>query len=1044
MTFFRQNHLVLLCFLFLFIGTNQSFAQLSTIGREFYLGFMENNRIVPNRIDKASIIISASENAKGFIRYEGGSIPFEISAGNQFVYEFPQDGFDVIHRSSGVVDNRGVYVFSDGNIAVHAFNFRERSADGTVVLPLSSIGKDYWVTAHHEQFAPGISGGSNVNYESTLLIVGTEDNTHIEIITSAPTVNTIPPGAPINIKLNAGQSYQIKAKGDLTGSRVRVISSTGTDCKNIAVFGGNKMTSVGTDCDGTTGDHLFQQIYPTATWGKDYIHIPLKGRTSGEMVKVLASENNTQVFVNGVLKGNLNEGKFMTFSFGQDQIANISGSKPIAVTVFAKSQWCNVQNGPDASSGDPTMITLSPNLQLVKKAAFSAVKVVGIVKHYVNLIARASAASQTILDGRNVGQEFLPVPGNPAYAYAQIEISEGSHTMSNPDGVIGYVYGSGFIESYGYSAGASLNNLNFTTEVKYEFEVQGDKVACLNHEGLWKIIPRDPKFKIFEWTFGDGGEIKTGQSVSHTFKAPGLYEIKVLAMTGDRSCDQMEEAFFEVEVLESKGFIEGPEQVCPQIDLATYQFVNEQNTQGVLWEVKGGIIKQQSPWMVEVLWGEYIEDAQVIAIPLTKEGCLGAPIIFPVEITPFIEPGLPKGSAEVCYSGQVTTYQVKDIIPDRYYEWTIIGGRIIKGQNTAELEVIWDGPGIPGEIWYEEYSLTQPTCGGESKHLKVQVFPEFKATLAANSGKTCYGLATGELKVNVSGGSGKYLYIWSHDPDLNSPLASGLAAGAYDVIVRDLGGCEIVLEDLRIEEALPLELASSITVIDARCYGEESGSVSFNVSGGEGKLSVPGFDYRIDGNRVTVLNLKQGDYFIALHDELGCSLEIGFVIGAPEPLSAAFEVLRYACSGLANGIMQVLPSGGVKPYTISWTLGPNGNGMLSNIAVGTYPVQITDAQGCVLQTSGVLPTGIPQLRMPTGFRPSDGLYRGVSNCEVDISLTIYNRWGELVYFGNEGWDGKIRGEEAPIGSYSYFVEYSYLEDGERKQLQQRGVFVLLR
>jgi hypothetical protein len=1044
MTFSAKLSSVFLYFSLFFFGANLCIAQVSTIGREFYFGFMENNRIVPNRIDKASIIISASENAKGFIRFEGGNVPFEIIAGSQFVYEFKPEGFDIIHRSSGFVDNKGVYIFSDGNIAVHAFNFRERSADGTVVLPLSSIGKDYWVTAHHEEFAPGVSGGSNVNYESTLLIVGTEDDTHIEIITSAPTVNTIPAGAPINIKLNAGQSYQIKANGDLTGSRVRVISSSGDDCKNIAVFGGNKMTSVGRDCNGTTGDHLFQQMYPTATWGKEYIHIPFKGRTSGEMVKVLASENNTQIFVNGQSKGSLDAGKFLIFNFSPDEIVNISGSKPIAVTVFAKSQWCNIQNGPDASSGDPTMITLSPNLQLVKKSAFSAVKVVGIVKHYVNLIARSSAAAQTVLDGQNVGQAFKLVPGNSAYAYAQIEISEGSHTMSNPDGLIGYVYGSGFIESYGYSAGASLNNLNFTTEVKYKFDVEGDKVACLNQEGIWKIIPRDPKFQIFEWTFADGTESKTGQSVSHTFTRPGVYEIRVLAMTGDRSCDQMEESYFEVEVWESKGYIDGPEQVCPEIDLATYFFNNEQHTHSVIWEVKGGNIEETSPFSVRIQWGEFNEDASVTAIPLTKEGCMGAPIHLPIKMTPFIEPGLPKGSAEVCFSGQVTSYQVKDLIPDRQYQWTVIGGRIIKGQNAAEIEVMWDGPGIRGEIWYEEFSSSQQTCGGESKHLMVQVFPEFKATLSLSSGKTCYGLATGELKLNVSGGSGKYAFIWSHDPNLNAPVASGLSAGAYDVIVRDLSGCELVLEDLRIEEAIPLELNSILAVQDAKCYNEESGSVSFNVSGGEGELLVPGYEYRKEGEKITLLNLKQGEYFIAVQDELGCSLEVGFVIGAPEPLDAEFEVVRYACSGLANGILEVLPTGGVKPYTISWSSSPSGTALLNNIPVGTYPVQISDSHGCVLQASGVLPFGVPQLRMPTGYKPSDGLYRGVSNCEIDIFLTIYSRWGEIVYAGNDGWDGKIRGTEAPLGSYSFFVEYSYLEEGELKRLQQRGVFVLLR
>jgi len=61
-------------------------AQLTTVGREFFLGFMENNRIDPNRPDLASIIISANEDANGVIQYSNNTINFSLTAGEQFVY----------------------------------------------------------------------------------------------------------------------------------------------------------------------------------------------------------------------------------------------------------------------------------------------------------------------------------------------------------------------------------------------------------------------------------------------------------------------------------------------------------------------------------------------------------------------------------------------------------------------------------------------------------------------------------------------------------------------------------------------------------------------------------------------------------------------------------------------------------------------------------------------------------------------------------------------------------------------------------------------
>jgi hypothetical protein len=1019
--------------------------QLSTIGREFYLGFMENNRIVPNRIDQASIIISASEDAKGIIRYTNKTISFSIKSGEQFVYDFPQDGLDIIHRSSGKIENLAVSIFADGNIAVHAFNFRQRSADGTVILPLSSLGKDYLVTAHAEKFSSGVSGGSNINYESTLLVVAVEDETDIEITTTTATVNTIPAGAPINVRLKKGETYQIKAIGDLTGTRVRVIGSQDGDCKNIAVFGGNKMTSVGTDCEGTTGDHLYQQAYPLFSWGKEYIHVPLKGRTSGEMVKVLASEDNTQIFINGVSQGNLNSGKFSVFFFGPEQLANITATKPIAVTVFAKSQWCNVQNGPTASNGDPTMITLSPNPQLIKSVAFSAVKVVGIINHYINIITKTGSQGKTLLDGVNVGNQFLPVPGNPGYVYAQVEVSEGVHTMTNPDGVIAYVYGSGFIESYGYSAGASLSNLNFKTEVKYDFEVEGDKVACLGETGVWKVIPDNPKFEIFEWTFGDGTAMQEGQEVDHLFEKPGIYEIKILAFTGDRACDQIEEAFFEVEVFQSSGKISGADNVCPVIDQVVYTFENFQNTARVIWEVTGGEIIFSDNYSAKIQWGNFDPDAKVIAIPVTSQGCVGTPMEMEVLINEAIEPDFPEGRSQVCFGeSENFTYKVKNLIPDRKYQWFVTGGTIISGENTTEVSVKWQGVGSEGEIWFEEYSQINTSCGGESKRLKVKVNPPMEANLISFTEEICAGSNLGKIEVLAIGGTGDFRFEWSHDPLLKGPFAAGLGTGIYSVKVMDSGGCEIFFENLEISSSETFELKGNPLITNASCFDLADGKVDFELQGGTKPYRIDGFDFILVGNQLQVFNLPKGDQRLIVKDVVGCEFVLEVTIDSPAPITVDFKIEKFACSGLANGSLLAIPQGGVAPFLFFWDWENSTAPNLIDIPSGEYGLIVKDGNGCQKKVFGKMEEGIPILRMPTGFIPKDGLFQGVSNCDLQFNLWVYDKWGSLIYAGEKGWNGKIGDQEAMIGTYTYMIEYFFKVDGQKQTLQQRGAFTLLK
>lgn len=1031
-----------------FFSVHSVQAQLTTIGREFFVGFMENHRVTPNRIDIASIIISAEEDADGVIQYVNNTIPFSIKAGEQFVYDFPSDGMDIIHRSSRQIENKGVYISSSGNISVHAFNFRERSADGTLILPLSSIGKDYWVTAHYETFAEGTNPGSNRNFESTLLILATEDDTRVEIKLAAQSLDPIPvpAGSTLTVDLKRGESYQVKAVGDLTGTRVRVVGSSDDDCKNIAVFGGNKMTSVGMDCeDASTGDHLFQQIYPTFSWGNEYIHIPLAGRTSGEMVKVLAAENNTKVFVNGQERATLNEGKFTTFTFGRDELANITSDKPVAVTVFAKSYKCNIQTGQGASDGDPTMMTLSPNPQLIKRTVFSSVRVVGIVEHFVNIIAPANAFNLTVLDGINIGNQFNPVPGNPNYAYARVKVGEGSHTLSNPEGLIAYAYGSGFIESYGYSAGASLNNLNFETEVAYDFDVSGDKVACLGENGSWTILPRNPKFEIFEWTFGDGSEVKEGRTVDHVFDAAGVYQVKILAFTGTKSCDEIEEAFFEVEVFETEGEIEGPDNVCPEIDEAVYVFQNAVHVSKVIWDVSGGEILEAEDYAVKIKWGDFNPDAKVIAIPVTDEGCLGEIMEYKVLVNEVIEPGLAKGLSQICYEeGLRYIYEVKDLLPNRRYSWFVEGGTILSDPTASEVEVEWGAIGTIGEIWYEEFSEINPSCGGDSKKLEVRVNPPLQARVEDMTAFICEGSNEGNIRLEVSGGSGEYLFKWSHDPDLDAPEATGLTVGLYEVEVQDTGGCLVYFDQIEIKESLPMELDGGPAVVDARCYDSADGYVSFNINGGLPPYSLNEENALVMGGSIQVLNLERGQYIFEVYDAARCVLEVAVEIGSPEPLEAAFELEKLACPGIPNGILTVIPEGGVAPYAITWEWEGSTGPSIMDIPAGSFALNITDINGCSKDFTGEMKEGAPQLRMPTGYDPRDGMFMGVSNCDVEFKLMIFNKWGQLLYVGETGWDGRIDGEEAPLGTYSYMIEYVFSLDGVNKARQQRGIFTLIR
>ncbi len=1027
---------------FLFFQVQLVQAQLSTVGKEFWVGFMDNNRILPNTPDQAVLVISANENATGVIEYLGRTVDFSISQGQQFTHIVPSTEIDLLHRNSGVISDKGIYILSDGKISVYAFNERFRSADGTVVLPIGALGKDYLVTSHFETLTASVNYNGNINNDSQLLIVATENNTQIQITTSVNSISGNQANVPSTITLNRGESYQIKARADLTGSRVRVIGDNANECKRIAVFGGNEWTSVG-NC-GSANDNLFQQAYPINTWGTQFVHVALSGRSSGELVKVLAAEDNTTVEVGGVNRGTINAGQFLSLEFGINETAKINTSKPASVTVFSKSQQCNQVNDPNYNNGDPFMITYSPVEQLLKEIRFNALNLPSIVSHYVNIVVKKGTESLTRLDGANQGIAFNPVPGDPDYSYARISISSGVHQLSNSEGFTAYVYGFGFLESYGFAVGAALDNLNFETDAEYDFEVNGENIACLNQEGEWSINPENPDFTYFVWDFGDGSDPVIGMNVSHTYKTPGQYEVKVSASLSPDTCDQQEEVTFDVSVLELKGEIIGQTSVCPDVEEVIYKLENTAHVGKVSFEVEGGTIIETYPDSVLVNWGPANENAKVIATPFTEEGCPGEPILLDVVINQRIVAAIAIGETEICFDPEITHfYEAPNASSGRGYEWTVSGGQIVSGADQSKVEVSWDQPGVIGAVGYRTFSLVDELCEGISENLNVNVNDVFEVNLAPTVQVSCSGTNSGAIDLEITGGVAPFVYAWSHDANLNAKNASNLLAGIYSVRVTDQKGCSRILENIEISEPLPLELLS-VDPTGTSCYGKPDGRLDLKIIGG-----VPPYQLDFNGmnsfsGQLLLSDIPQGAYEWEVSDANGCKIPVSFEITSPLALEVDVRLQKPACPGGSNGELFAFPSGGKAPYVYNWEEGSSVSNELIGVPKGNYNISVIDADGCVSLGTGEVKETAPEVRMPTGFDPNDGVFEGVSNCEINFELKIYNRWGQLIYSNSEGWDGMLGNKEAPSGSYSYVMSYSFPLEDQLQVVEKRGAFMLIR
>ncbi len=95
-----------------------------------------------------------------------------------------------------------------------------------------------------------------------------------------------------------------------------------------------------------------------------------------------------------------------------------------------------------------------------------------------------------------------------------------------------------------------------------------------------------------------------------------------------------------------------------------------------------------------------------------------------------------------------------------------------------------------------------------------------------------------------------------------------------------------------------------------------------------------------------------------------------------------------------------------------------------------YNVHIETTNGCIGDDSiSVWVVGQASLFVPSGFTPNgDGLNDVLRPLNVGYAklnyFRVFNRWGELVYAGNEmgeGWDGKYKGQKAEMGTYFWLL-----------------------
>ncbi|RKR82956.1 gliding motility-associated-like protein [Mucilaginibacter gracilis] len=485
----------------------------SNIGTEFWTCWMDHITGPPT--SQMNLYIACDVATTVTVASADGSFSTTVSVVPNVIKKFPVPNSAFLGNTNGL-QNKGLHITSKNPIAVYAHIYASAVSGATLLLPVNTLSNDYY-SLNYTQLS-----NASPSY-SLFTVIGTEDNTTVNITPTAALIGGQAANQTFTITLAKGQVYQGISNTDLTGTRITSVINGASGCKKIAVFSGSNKIYIGKP--NMTSDNLFQQVYPTTSWGKNYITVPLKDRNY-DIIRIVLSDPTAQVTLNGTLLTAAQFTKGFYYDFNSQATNYISSDKPIQVIQYAVTQGNGITGvGTIASDvGDPEMIFLNPLEQTIDHVILYSATEYLITKSYINVVLPTAATSSFLFDGATSSTGFTAVPGNTAYSYKQLAVTSGAtHTLSASQGFNAIAYGFGNAESYGYAAGTNVKNLNeyvqYNNPVTNQVATSGCTGTALNPQ----VVLPYPTTSI-TWDLGNGTTpvVQTNPQPKSTFYKNGV------------------------------------------------------------------------------------------------------------------------------------------------------------------------------------------------------------------------------------------------------------------------------------------------------------------------------------------------------------------------------------------------------------------------------------------------------------------------------------------------------------------------------------------
>lgn len=255
----------------------------------------------------------------------------------------------------------------------------------------------------------------------------------------------------------------------------------------------------------------------------------------------------------------------------------------------------------------------------------------------------------------------------------------------------------------------------------------------------------------------------------------------------------------------------------------------------------------------------------------------------------------------------------------------------------------------------------------------------------------CYGDMNGNIDITVTGGTTAYEIVWDDPTYVNGEFdIVNAPAGFYNVTVSDQHNCT-TSASYEITEPEGIDILSE-DILHVHCFGESTGEIDIETSGGFGTLSYewvkegsPG----IFSTEQDLTGLYSGTYHLTITDENLCEITNSYIVNESPLLEVDIDITPITCAGYDDGELLAVATGGTGIYSAYYWyndldeiigVAPH----ITGLTAGDYYVVCRDSYYCYDTAYATLTQAVPHVyEISSTDMTCNGLENGTITVIVD-------------------------------------------------------------